>query len=115
MLDRERSTFPFDEVKELAGVLKPILMKQGHHTYQLLGTHVDDCASIADAIEHTVIADSAAQHEFVREGRWGNTLVRCVRDKVASLRKRLHHFREEAKDTKNMQAAMKLREAVIKR
>ena len=74
-----------------------------------MGTYVADCTTIADAIERTVIADSAAQPEFVRKGRWGNTLVRCVRDKVASLRRRLHRFRGGAKSSKNIESAMKLR------
>ena len=99
----------FDEVKEIAGDLEPIYIKHEQQTYQMLGTCVAGCTTIDGALERTMITGTAQQSGFVREGRWGNTLVRCVRDKVASLRKRLHRFRDEAKHTKNIEASMRLR------
>ena len=100
----------FEEVRAIAGDLKPVFLNDDEQLYQVLGTSVAGCTSINMAIERTVTADSVDQPEFRREGRWGNKLVKCVRDKVEILKKRLHRFREATKQpSKTIDASMKLR------
>ena len=52
-----------EEVKTLAGNLKPIFLNDGDHIYQVLGTSVAGCTTIATAIERTVTAGSVDQPE----------------------------------------------------
>ena len=69
------------EVAETAPGLKPSFVSLGHQTFQILGTHSSERMDLNEVIRCTANAELEPQSEFVREGRWGNVLVRRIREK----------------------------------